>query len=61
MVLFKARELLVKDDKQASLRELMLEGSKEFGPRRIRFTPSMVANFLSQYLRAEAPLRFRET
>ena len=61
MVLFKARELLIKDDKQASIRDLMLEGGKEFGPRRIRFTPGMVANFLARYLSADTPLRFRET
>jgi len=61
MVLFKARELLVKEDKLASIRDLLLDGAKEFGPRRIRFTPAMIANFLSRYLKADSPLRFRET
>lgn len=61
MVIFKARELLVKDHKQASFRDLMLEAAKEFGPRRIRLTPAMAASFLGRYLSADTPLRFRET
>ena len=49
MVLFKARELVIKDEKQASIKDtVLMEGysGKQFGPRRIRLTPSMSLKFI---------------
>jgi len=63
MVLFKARELVIKDEKQASIKETVLAdgySGKHFGPRRIRLTPSMSLKFIAQCIQAETPLLVRE-